>query len=51
MTTLIILILILVVENRFRPRLSYVKASNILLLYYTHGTTRKYLILWKETKF
>jgi hypothetical protein len=44
---MIVLLLIILAEFIWSPRLDYIKESKMLLLHYTAKNTRKYLVLWK----
>lgn len=46
-TLLILLILVFLVEKKWKPRISFIDESQMWLLYYNYRTTRKYLVLWK----
>lgn len=47
MKIFIALFLILFIENRFRPRLEYIRDSKILLLFYSVEYSRKCTIIYK----
>ena len=49
MKLLILILILLFLENRFKPRLAWVEESKMLLLFYNFSrkNTRKYIILWK----
>jgi hypothetical protein len=44
---MIVLLLIILAEFIWSPRLDYIKQSKMLLLHYNAKNTRKYLVLWK----
>lgn len=47
MKTLILVVLGIIIEKKFSPRLDYIKESKILIFYYNAKNTRKSFVLWK----
>ena len=49
MKLLLLILVLLFLENRFKPRLAWIEESKMLLLFYNFSrkNTRKYIILWK----
>lgn len=47
MKTLLILLIGILIEKVYRPRLSWVKESSVLLLFYSAKNVRKRIILLK----
>jgi len=43
---IIVLILIIVIENKFKPRVEYIRESEVIVLYYTYNGQRNRRI-WK----